>query len=320
MKKRAAAVLLALALAVFGCSAPPQEQSRPAVVLGYAQLGAESMWRVRYSNDIKRAAAESGVQLLYNEAEQKQKVQAGNIRALIAYQVDVIAFSPIVTYGWDNVLSEAKAAGIPVIITDSNVSVIDESLYTAYLGTDSQLIGRMAGEYLIRKFQGKTGTVNIVELTGPDGSSVAADRARGFRDIINKDKRFRIIRSLNGAFMRSKGTEKMRYMLNAGDDIDVLYSHNDGMTLGAVEALEEAGITPGRDVIIVSVDGEKEAIELLKKGRLNCVIENSPLQGSKLMELARKLASGEEIPREVYIPTHAYTDLEDVSGIEFGGY
>ncbi len=312
--------LLLSALAVVFCAfllagcTNQQEAAEPSkdagVLLGFSQLGSESGWRLGNTKDVQEAAKRAGVQLMFENAEQKQENQINAIRSFIAYQVDVIAFAPIVEDGWDNVLMEAKAAGIPVLISDRRIITQDESLYAGFIGSDFEEEGMNAGRFLLEKTQGME-HVNIVEISGTIDSTPMRQRASGFREVLEGDGRFTILESISGDFLRSKGKECMQALLKHYDDIDVLYSHNDAMTFGAIEAIEEAGLIPGQDIIIITVDGEQEAIDLLKEGKINCVVECTPLIGDIIMELAQKLAAGESIPRDTYSVERTFSEFDD---------
>jgi simple sugar transport system substrate-binding protein len=276
---------------------------------------------------VKAAAEENNIQLLFENAEQKQENQIKAIRSFIAYQVDVIAFAPIVTDGWDNVLREAKDAGIPVLVTDRKIHTADESLYAGFIGTDSEKEGREAAEFLVRKFDRmrKTGRkvndpVRIIEISGTEGSSPALGRATGFRAVMNERKDFRIVYSESGDFMRSRGYEVMRAVLGKYSNIDAIFSHNDAMTLGIIAALKERGIRPGRDVVIVTIDAEQAAIDALRAGEVNCVVECNPSTGSAIMGLAKKLAAGEKIPRLLHVNEAVFTEDDDLSAIAARDY
>jgi simple sugar transport system substrate-binding protein len=293
------------------------------IILGFSQIGAESAWRKRNTRSVQEAAADAGIQLLFSNAEQKQENQIKAIRSYIAYQVDVIAFVPIVANGWDNVLQEAKDAGIPVLVTDRKINVKDEGLYAGFIGTDSVEEGRNAGRFLLDKFgEGleRGETIRIVELSGTVGSSPAAGRAEGFREILKPYPQFQIVFSESGDFLRSKGYELMRAILDAHTDIDVIYSHNDGMTLGAIDAMKERGLKPGIDVDIITIDAEQDAIDALVRGELNCVIECNPKQGPQIMELALALARGERIERFIHVDERVFYEGEDLSTLEPRGY
>jgi galactofuranose transport system substrate-binding protein len=315
---------LACALLLTGCTASSPDAATGAdesqVLLGFSQLGSESAWRLGNTKSVQDAAKASGVQLMFENAEQKQENQIKAIRSFIAYQVDVIAFSPIVEAGWDNVLTEAKNAGIPVLITDRRIKTSDESLYAGFVGSDFAEEGRRAGRFVLEKMKDAQ-RVNIVEISGTIDSTPMRDRASGFREVLAGDDRFTIIESVSGDFLRSKGKECMQGLLVKYDDIDVLYSHNDAMTLGAIEAIEEAGLTPGKDIVIVTVDGEQKAIDLLKEGKINCVVECSPLIGDEIMTLAKKLAVGESIPRDTYTDEEVFSEFDtDLDNLPARGY
>ena len=286
------------------------------IVLGFAQLGAESEWRSASSESVKRAAEKYGIELMFENAQQKQENQIKAIRSFIAHRVDVIAFAPVVETGWDNVLLEAREERIPVILVDRKIRTDLSGLYASFLGSDFIEEGRKAGRWMTRKFGETSRDVNIVELRGTDGASPTKGRSEGFREAvsISSDAGFRIICSESGDFMRSKGREKMEkilgehYVPNDGRRIDVLFAHNDDMALGAVEAMEARGIAPGRDVVIISVDAQKSALEALGEGKLNCVVECSPYVGERLMELVTALVSGDEIPPAIFSEETMFTE------------
>lgn len=318
------ALLLMLCLALTAGCAPRPTATAPEeaeqVLLGFSQLGSESAWRIGNTNSIQEAAKRAGVQLMYENAEQKQEKQIKAIRSFIAYQVDVIAFSPIVEDGWDNVLEEAKQAGIPVLITDRRINTTDNSLIVGFVGSDFYAEGRRAGRFLLQKMQG-TQPVNIVEISGTVDSTPMRARGQGFRDELAGISRYTILESVSGDFLRSKGKECMQGLLARHADIDVLFSHNDSMTLGALEAIEEAGLQPGKDIVIITVDGEQAAIDLLKAGKINCVVECTPIIGDKIMELAKKLAAGETIPRNIYSEERVFSEFDtDLDSLPPRGY
>ena len=307
---------------IFNIRTTQDEIAHEGLILGFSQIGAESAWRKCNTRSIKEAAANAGVQLLFENAEQKQENQIKAIRSFIAYQVDVIAFVPIVADGWDNVLKEAQNAGIPVLVTDRKITTADENLYSGFIGTDSEQEGREAGNFLLKKFSERPSSdpVRIIEISGTEGSSVAVGRADGFRQIIENSPRFEIIYSVSGDFLRSRGYEIMRGILEELKDIDVLYSHNDGMTLGAMDAMKEVGIRPGKDIVIVTIDAEQAAIDALKIGEVNCVIECNPKTGPAILTLANALARGESIPRLQHVEEEVFTEGDDLSSLEPRGY
>ena len=268
------------------------------VVLGFAQLGKEGAWREANTKSIISAAKRSGITLLFEDAELSQKKQIDAIRSFIDAGVDVIAFSPIVETGWDEVLHEAKAAGIPVICSDRTVKVADETLVTTYLVADFIEEGRRAAQWLLEETQDES-DVRIVEIGGFPGSAPAIDRRKGFAEIIDRSASHTIIDSAPGDFIENLGYNVMTQFLVRHEDIDVVYAHNDDMALGAIRAIEEAGLEPGKDILIVSIDGVKAAFQAMTKGKLNCTVECSPLLGPQLMKAVIDYVNGEELPLRI---------------------
>ncbi|MDP9797895.1 ABC-type sugar transport system substrate-binding protein [Catenuloplanes nepalensis] len=277
------------------------------IVLGFAQVGAESGWRTANTKSIQDSARAAGIELQFSDAQQKQENQIKAIRGYIQQKVDVIAFSPVVNTGWDPVLKEAKAAGIPVILTDRAVDSTDTSLYVTFIGSDFIVEGQRAADWLIKEYEGKTEPVNIVELQGSPGAAPAIDRKKGFGDAIAANPNFKIIASQTGEFTRAKGKEVMTAFLQSNPDIDVLYAHNDDMALGAIQAIEEAGKKPGTDIKIISIDGVKDAFQAMVDGKINVVVECNPLLGPQLMELVQKVVKGETVEKRILTEEGVFT-------------
>jgi simple sugar transport system substrate-binding protein len=270
------------------------------IVLGFSQIGAESEWRTANTTSVQSAAAEAGITLRFSDAQQKQENQIKALRSFIAQRVDVIAFSPVVETGWETVLREAKAAKIPVILTDRAVDVPDDTLYLSLIGSDFIEEGRRAGRWLLENTKDQKGDINIVELQGTVGSAPANDRKKGFAEIIATDPRYKVIRSQTGDFTRAKGKEVMEAFLKAeGKKINVLFAHNDDMAIGAIQAIEEAGMKPGSDITIISIDGVKGAFEAMIAGKLNVTVECSPLLGPQLMAAVKDVVAGKTIPKRI---------------------
>lgn len=300
-------IMLAFILGVMGCTGQPistttsdiQEKSVKGyedLIVGFSQLGAESEWRVANTNSIKETAEQLGVELRFFDAQQKQENQVEAIRKLIVQRVDVIGISPIVETGWDEVFQEAKDAGIPIILVDRRADV-PEDLYVSYLGSDFLEEGRNAARIMADLMNGQA---NIVELVGTIGSAPANDRYLGFREILKEYPEMRILASESGDFTRARGKEVMEEFLRKyGNRITAVYSHNDDMSLGAIQAIEEYGLKPGADIKIVSVDAARGAFEAMIAGKLNATVECNPLLGPQFFELALKVVNGEPYPRWV---------------------
>src|SRR5882672_1889683 len=279
---------------------PQFARAQGKIVLGFSQIGAESEWRTANTESIKASAKEAGIDLKFADAQQKQENQIKAIRSFIAQKVDVIAFSPVVESGWGTVLREAKAAKIPVILTDRAVNAKDDTLWVTFMGSDFIEEGRRAANWLLEKTKDSAGTVNIVELQGTVGSAPAIDRKKGFEEIIKGKDKYKIIRSQTGDFTRAKGKEVMEAFLKAeGKKINVLFAHNDDMAIGAIQAIEEAGMKPAKDITIISIDAVKGAFEAMIAGKLNVSVECSPLLGPQLMQAVKDLKAGKTLPRRI---------------------
>ncbi len=316
-----------------------QQKQKPVhnekLILGFSQIGSESAWRTRNTESIFEAAADNDIQILFDDAQQKQENQLKAIRSFIVYQVDVIAFVPIVEDGWDNVLQEAKEAGIPVIVVDRHIKA-NQSLYAGFIGENGVEEGRRAARYLVSKCRNETKDINIFEITGTENSSITEDRASGFREIISTDPKFKIIHSENGDFLRSRGREigdmlLANNVLENGNTtntiyynkqkIDVIFSHNDSMTLGFLDSMEAHKINPkSKGTIIISIDAEQESIDALMNGKLNCVVECNPNHGQMLMALVKQIARGEPIPRVTYNYETVFTEDDNFSKYDPRGY
>jgi ABC-type sugar transport system substrate-binding protein len=300
MKINRRTLAAALATTPFIGLLPSTSFAQKKIVLGFSQVGAESEWRTANTDSIKASAAEAGIELKFSDAQQKQENQIKAIRSFIAQKVDVIAFSPVVESGWETVLREAKAAKIPVVLTDRSVNVKDDSLFVSFMGSDFTEEGRKAGRWLVDAMKNVSGDVNIVELQGTVGSAPAIDRKKGFEEIIKADPKFKIIRSQTGDFTRAKGKEVMEAFLKAeGKKINVLYAHNDDMAIGAIQAIEEAGLKPAKDITIISIDAVKGAFEAMIAGKLNVSVECSPLLGPQLMSAVKDLKAGKTLQKRI---------------------
>ena len=300
----------ALCVALIGCCgllSACESKDDGKTTVGFSQIGAESDWRKANTESIKAEAEKRGIDLRFVDAQQKKENQISAISSFVVQGVDVIAFSPVVTTGWEPVLKEAKKAGIPVILTDRAVDVSDDSLYTTFIGSDFIEEGRRAGKWLAKRMNGEA---KIAELVGTTGSAPARDRAIGFREALKGFPKMEIIKSQTGDFKRADGKQVMEAFLTSteGKNITALYAHNDDMALGAIQAIEEAGLKPGKDIIIVSIDGVRAALEAIVEGKLNCSVECNPLLGPPLFDAVKKLMAGEKLPKRIVIEEGVYDE------------
>ena len=255
--------------------------------VGFSQEGAESAWRQAETASVKSEAAKRGINLKFSDAGGDQDAQIKAMRALIAQQVDGIILAPKVKTGWDDVLKEAKSANIPVVLVDRGVSAPDD-LYTTLIASDFIEEGRRACEWLAKhtlddpqwKSKHTDGKLNIVELQGNAGSEPADNRRTGFAQELPKHPGMQIIATQAADFDLNKGKEVMSAFLKSHPgEISAVYAHNDDMALGAIQAIQDSGLAPGKDIIIVSIDGERAALQAILDGKMNCSVECNPLLG-----------------------------------------
>jgi len=317
-------LLIAVSLVVLGFSnaacrkerpelpaeASPGEKASPtkALTVGFSQVGAESAWRTAETKSIKSEAQRRGINLKFSDAQGRQENQIKSIKNFIAQEVDVIVLAPVVETGWEPVLKEAKEAGIPVILVDRGIEVSDDSLYATLIASDFVEEGRMAARWLVEMTGGK---VNIVELQGTVGSAPAIDRKEGFAEIINQFPDMKIIKSQSGEFTRAKGKEVMEaFIKSEGENIQAVYAHNDDMALGAIQALDDAGMNPGKSVLVISIDGVRGAFEAMVAGKLNATVECNPLFGPITFDTIDKLLAGETVPKKIINEDRLYDQSE----------
>jgi len=269
------------------------------IVAGFVQVGAESAWRTAETASIKNEAKKRGITLKFADGQGKQENEIKALRAFIAQGVDAIILAPIVETGWEPVLREARQAGIPVILVDRGVKVSDDSLYVTLIASDFVQEGRMAAEWLAKRTGGKC---NIVEIQGTPGSAPAIDRKKGFEEVLRKYPGMKIIASQSGDFRRSKGKEVMEALLKAyAGKIDAVYAHNDDMALGAIQAIQAAGLKPGSDILVISIDGVHDAFESMIAGTLNATVECNPLLGPLAFDAVEKVLAGRPVPKRIVV-------------------
>ena len=314
MNKFATVIMAAAAatLLVTACSKKDPNKT----YVGISQVGAESDWRRASTESIQDAVkSRPNIDLTFSDAQQKQENQIKAIRTFIRKKVDVISFSPIVDSGFEDVLKEAKKANIPVVVFDRAVDVTDPGLYVSLVGSDFVEEGRRAARWLLANVGEEN--VNIAELVGTVGSAPAKDRKTGFEEVIAGHPGIKIIMSQSGEFTRTKGKEVMEAFLKSPDanKINVLFAHNDDMALGAIQAIEDAGKVPGKDIIIISVDGIRDMFKAILEGKSNCTVECNPLIGPSLFDVIEKVKNGETVPR--YLPSVEGV-FDSIGGVNVG--
>lgn len=278
------------------------------IVVGFSQVGAESDWRTANTESMKGTFTEAnGFKLIFDDAQQKQENQITAIRNFIQQEVDYIVLAPVTETGWDTVLKEAKDAAIPVIIVDRMIDVSDDSLYTAWVGSNFRAEGDKAVEWMQKKFAG-VDALNIVHIQGTIGSSAQIGRTEGLEAGVAANSNWKIIAQQTGEFTQAKGQEVMESVLKQFDDINVVYCENDNEAFGAIDALEAAGKTYGKDgdITIISFDATHAGLTDTLSGKINYNVECNPLHGPRVEKIIRQLEKGEQPDKLAYVDEETF--------------
>lgn len=296
--------------------APAEEGEKDLIVVGYANTGGSYDWRTANIQSFDNTfTEENGYVLIADDAQEKQENQVKAIRNFIQQGVDYIVLAPVVQTGWEAVLGEAKDAGIPVIISDRDIVVSDESLYTAFVGSDFHNEGIRAMQWLVDYLDAEgrgEEEINMVMLQGPTGASAEIGRTAAVEEFVAENPRFKLLAKQNAEWSQAKGQEVMESFLKAHDDIDVLVSQNDDMARGAVTAIKAVGKTPGEDIIVISFDAVRSALEAVIAGDFQLTAECNPLHGPRVQEIIEKLEAGEEVEKLQYVDE----ELFDITNAE----
>ncbi|OLP62034.1 sugar ABC transporter substrate-binding protein [Xaviernesmea oryzae] len=291
----AASALGALSLAGTAAAEVPALKQKQTYKVGFAQTESNNPWRIAQTDSMKAEAAKLGYQLVYTDAAGSAAKQVADVNSMIAQGVDVIFLAPREEKPLIPAVMAAKKAGIPVILLDRSV---DPKLakpgqdYLTFIGSDFVKEGQRMAEWLAKNANGKS---KIIELEGTTGSSPANDRKKGFDEAIKAAGNFQIVASQSGDFARDKGRQVAEALLQAHPDADIIYAHNDEMAIGAISAIEAAGKVPGKDIMVLSIDGGKEAVGLVAEGKIAAVVECNPRFGPKAFETMARYAKGEKI-------------------------
>ena len=311
MKKLLFLLCLLAALLLTGCGGTQAPRANTDagdyIVVGFSQVGAESDWRNTNTRSMQEALSErNGYRLIFDDSQQKQQRQITAIRNFIQQEVDYIVLAPTTEEGWDTVLSEARAAGIPVIIVDRMIEVADEELFTCWVGSDFRKEGRTAVAWMEEHFGDQP--LEIVHLQGNIGSSAQIGRTEGLDEGLAAHENWHLVFREAGDFTQAKGQELVEALLNEGVPFNVIFAENDNMAYGAIDALKAAGLEPGRDVVIISFDANRAALELILKGEISCDVECNPLHGPRVQGIIEQLEAGKTPPKLTYVQETSFNE------------
>lgn len=299
--------LIVSALVIVSCgSGAPGGAGDGQLTVGFSQVGSESGWRTSFTQAVQAEAEDRDIDLKFSDAQQKQENQIRAVRSFIAQGVDAIMIAPVVETGWKPVLTEARRAGIPVVIVDRNMALEDDDLYLTRVASDFVEEGRKAARWLMEE---TGGDCDIAELQGTVGATAAIDRMTGFNEVIADYPDAKIVLSQTAEFTRARGKEIMETFLRSTDpgEICAVWAHNDEMALGAVIAMKEAGIDPGDDILVVSVDAVPDIFKAMADGDTNATVELSPHMGGPAFDAIEAHLRGESVPKLIAVNGDLYT-------------
>ncbi|MDT6939206.1 galactofuranose ABC transporter, galactofuranose-binding protein YtfQ [Brucella pseudogrignonensis] len=290
--------------------------SAASLTVGFSQIGSESGWRAAETSVTKQEAEKRGHALKFADAQQKQENQIKAVRGFIAQGVDAILIAPVVATGWDAVLKEAKEAEIPVVLLDRQIDA-PEDLYLTAVTSDQVHEGKVAGDWLVKEVGDKP--CSVVELQGTTGSSPAINRKKGFEEALAGHDNIKISRSQTGDFTRTKGKEVMESFIkaeNGGKDICAVYAHNDDMAVGAIQAIKEAGLKPGTDIKVVSIDAVPDIFQAMANGEANATVELTPNMAGPAFDVIEAFKEkGTVPPKWIQTESKLYTQADDPKAV-----
>lgn len=323
MKKRLLAAIAAVTMCtslLIGCTSGPKGEDTAdnsdkagssetsEVKVAFSQCQSSDPWRIAQTNDIKRAAEENGYDLIFTDAQGNTSKQISDVEDICAQGVDYLILDAREYEASAACLDVAKEAGVKVVLIDRLVKGTVGEDYITYIGTDFVWEGREAGKWLAEKLEGKG---KIVEISGTAGSTAAMDRSQGFMEAIKENPDMEVIVSQTADFSRAEAQSTMENILqSSGKDIAAVFAHNDEMGLGVIQAIKGAGLEPGKDIIVVSCDGQSDAVKAVIAGELGATVTCNPYYGDITFEVLDKIIKGEKI-EETYILEDVVIDVQN---------
>lgn len=295
------------------CQAEPTGLTLEDIVVGFSQMENNNPWRIGETESMK-AEGVRAKEYYATDAQTQTAKQVSDIEDLIARGVDVLVVAPREYEGLAPALEAAKEAGVPVFLVDREAKGTPCEDFITFMGSNFIEEGERAGQWLVENM-GEEG--KVIELYGTIGSSPAMDRATGFANVIDQYPGIELVASQSGDFARAQGQQVMEQLLQANPEVDAVYAHNDEMALGAIQALKDAGRKPGEDVLVVSIDGTRDALQAIIDGELGATCECNPRFGPLAFDTIEKFLAGEPIPTKITVEDMFFTADNAEEFIEF---
>lgn len=263
-------------------------QEEEKLTVGFAVSTQNNPFFVDMKKGAQKRAKEMGIELMVADAQNDAAKQLNSIQDLLVKQIDVLVINPVNGEAVTPAVKSANEQGVPVITVDRSAS---GGQVVTHIASDNVKGGEMAAEYMAKQL-GKEG--KVVELEGIPGTSAARDRGKGFNQGMEQYDQVNVIARQPAGFDRAKGMTVMENILQAHQEIDAVFAHNDGMALGAVEALKSAGRLDS--TMVVGFDAIDDALTAIKDGEMNATIAQQPsLMGEIAVEKAQMIANDKEL-------------------------
>ncbi|MBD0357268.1 MAG: ABC transporter substrate-binding protein [Rubrobacter sp.] len=280
------------------CNVKPPDVTLEKATIGFSQMENNNPWRIAETESMKAEGEKRAGKYIATDAQADTSKQVSDVEDMIAQGVDILVIAPREFEGLAPALDAAAEANVPVFLVDREAKGEPCKEYITFIGSNFIKQGERAGEWLINATDGEA---KIAELEGTTGASVTNDRAEGFRNAIQGESGMEIVASQSGDFTRAGGQKVMEQLIQANPDINAVYAHNDEMAIGAIQALKDAGKTPGEDVTLVSIDGTRDALQAIIDGELGATVESNPRFGPLTFETVEKFLAGEPIPQKIIL-------------------
>jgi ABC-type sugar transport system substrate-binding protein len=281
-------------------SAAPKLEPKPTYRVAFSQNASNNPWRLAETASMQDEAKKLGHQLTVTDANNEQAKQIQDIKGLIAQKPDLMFIAPI-TEQLGNVVAEAAGAGIPVVLLDRNVdpaAAKPGEAFATVIVSDFVQQGKRAAWAMA---QATGGTAKIIELEGTVGASPAIDRKKGFDETVTQCPGLQVVVSQSADFTRADGQEVTETLLQSHPDATAIYAHNDEMALGAIAAIRAAGKVPGKDIMVVSIDGSRDALTAVDAGELFATVESNPRFGPKAFETMQQYAQQGQVATKLVL-------------------
>ena len=287
------------------------------MIVGFSQSENEqNPFRAAETKSVRAAAKTAGVsRLLYTNANDDQAKQVADIESMISQGAKAIIVAPLNATGLQPALEQAAAKNIPVVTIDRVTAGTPCRNFITNIGSDFYVQGKRSAEAMAAATGGKA---EILEVQGAYGNAVESERTQGFADGIKAHPDMHLLAAQTGNWSATDAQRVMEQMLLAHPDANALYSHADVMTLGAMRAMQQSGKRPGRDIVVVSIDGTKTMVQAIAAGRAQADVETNPRFGPLSFKALGDWFAGKPVPQKLIMKDGLYNKANAAAALKRG--